>query len=129
MRKLAFFGLESLEADFALLYPSIEASRKAGNGAARSACSFIDDNDMSRWIMLVSAALQMAWENLQKNPRELSFQLYGRLFVWRSDVVAVDTYLDSLERHAERPWLKSMSPFLQQVRHSCIASVNIGFQA
>jgi hypothetical protein len=88
-RKLAFFGLQSLEADFALLCPSIEAIRKAGNGAARSACSFVDDTDVSRGLRLVSASLQLAWENVQKNPRELSFQLYGRLFVWRSDVVAV----------------------------------------
>jgi WD40 repeat protein len=123
-RQLSVNGLLSLKADFVLLRPSLWGNR----GVAGSTDGVtVDDAGISRGLRLIYAAVQLAWGNAHMNPRELAFQLHGRLVRRRSDMATVDKFLASVERHAKRPCLWSIDPFLAPPGGPLIASYGVGF--
>jgi hypothetical protein len=90
--QLTFNGINSLNADFALLRPSLPDNRGVpGNTDGVT----VDDTGISRGPTLIYAAVQLAWGNVHKNPRELAFQLHGRLVRRRSEMAAIDEVLSS----------------------------------
>jgi WD40 repeat protein len=78
-------------------------------------------------LKLISRVVQLAWGKAHVNPKELVFQMYGRLFAQRSELAAVEKYVSSVEMHAERPLLRSIDPFLGQPGGPLIASFSVGF--
>jgi NB-ARC domain len=111
-RQLAVSGVLQLRYDFELLRRAIAADQDAVHSDA--ADDVADGADLSTSLNLISGAVQLAWGNAHKNPRELAFQMHGRLFMRRSEMTAVEKNVSSVERHAERPCIWSIDPFLKQ---------------
>jgi WD40 repeat protein len=125
-RQLAISGILSLRSDFELLRSSMAVKLDTVSCGARG--DEIGEADLLTALDLISGAAQLAWGNAHKNYRELAFQMYGRLFERRSEMAAVDTYLSSVELHAERPWLRSIDSFLGQPGGALIVSPSVGFK-
>jgi hypothetical protein len=124
-RQLAVNGMLSLRADFDHLGSALPFDPMAVDGGA--SCDGVGEADMWTALDVLSAAVQLAGEKGQKNPRELAFQMHGRLFARRSELALVDKYVSSVELHAERPWLCAICPFLEQAGGHLVASSSVGF--
>jgi WD domain, G-beta repeat len=72
----------------------------------------------------------LSWQGgyARKNRREMSFQMHGRLLALRKEMTAVNTYVASVETHAERPWIRCMDSFLTQPCGPLIMSIDVGFE-
>jgi hypothetical protein len=124
-RQLTVNGILSLRADFELLRSALLARPTAVAGGASG--DGVGEANMWTGLDFVFAAVQLAWEKAQNIPRELAFQMQGRLCPRRSELVLVDKYVSSVELHEERPWMCSIDPFLDQAGGPLITSPSVGF--
>lgn len=71
--------------------------------------------DVQRGLKLISEAIRLASQYICSNPRELAFQLYGRLAHQALQNEIVRRYIASLVNHATIPWLRPSHGVLQPV--------------
>jgi hypothetical protein len=62
-----------------------------------------------------------------ENISEMSFRLHGRLFARQLDIVEHEMFASIVENYADRPWLRSIDPFLTRPEGPLIVSRNVGF--
>jgi hypothetical protein len=123
-RQLALNDVLCLRSDFALLLRAIADNQDAIDGD--NSCDGVNEAGILTALDLISGAVQLAWGNTDKNPREHAFQMHGRLSARRSELELIDKYASSVELHAERLWLCSMDPFFRAGRGHLIASPSGG---
>jgi WD40 repeat protein len=109
-RQLDVSGLLVLKRDFTLLESSLslEVDRNAEDDTFAATSAKVIE------LRRIRDAILLAWGFASKNPRELCFQLHGRLFMWASCGL-VKMYLHSVEtvtEHAKLAWLKPMGHYL-----------------
>lgn len=68
--------------------------------------------DAESALKLIAGAARLSSLYLSQNPSEVWFQLYARLRPFTKQSKEVKRYAAEIERCAERPWLKSLSPCL-----------------
>jgi WD40 repeat protein len=88
----------------------------------------IDEEDRLAAPELIPGAVQLSWGNAHSNPKELSFQIHGRLVARRSENATVERYVASIEHHAKRPWLCSIDSFLGQEGGHLVTLPSVSYQ-
>lgn len=73
----------------------------------------LHDPEIKTGLTFILEAVTLSGQCLYENPRELEFQLFGRLSSKKSNKL-VKRYLFLLEKYAERPWVKLSENVLEQ---------------
>lgn len=76
-------------------------------------------------LELISDAIRLARPFIASNPRELAFQMYGRLRPYAGQNRVVTKYLQTLERYAKLPWLMPADGVLKQAGGPVILRVKL----
>lgn len=118
-RQIEVNGLWTLEKDFESLIRQLKPKR-----------DMVEKKHIISYEMILKA-LQLSRYCLPRNPRELAFQMCGRLNELRKKFSEINVYLESAERYAKRPfcrlWTHPLGQCLTPPGGALIATVNTEF--
>lgn len=83
------------------------------------------DEEMAMHLEMTRRAARMGCMNVHNNPREAWFQIHGRLLRYATQCERTKRFVDEIEVHAPRPWIKASVGFLQQASATALDIVQV----
>ncbi|CAN8069989.1 unnamed protein product [Agarophyton chilense] len=93
-------GILQIESEIARIYPNIDGVLNQGSDVPLVL--------NSKGLEYLSWAARLSWSAIADNPREKWFQIHGRLLHLAENNKTISEYIHKIQKHASKPWLKSI---------------------
>lgn len=102
---LVEYGIRNLKHDYEMTIQALQ--RRTTDYVGRLA------EERIRALRVILRAAQLSAHAVSRNQKEVWYQLYGRLVSFKEENSTLNDYLERIEEHAKRPWMKPSPGILQ----------------